>query len=112
MILTELYNEYSKTHKIRIRPFSIDWYKSEAAHIKSVVQKIVPNKKKYHLLYTYYFMNERYPFLNHDDMGLALECTKPNVIILSKKIRIWINTYEDVRTDLEFINFKLNQDAH
>lgn len=111
MTLTDLFNAYYKTHKIRIRPFDIESYKQDAQHIREVVQKILPNKKKSYLLYTYYLMSVKYPYLNFDDMAAALECTKTNVLIMSRKIKIWINTYEDVRTDLEFITFKLNQDA-
>lgn len=112
MTITEFYYYYAKMNKIRIRPLNLSEYINEASEVKEMIAKILPKKKKNHLLYTYYIISEKYPFLNFDDLATTLQCTKANAIILSKKIKVWINTYDDVKTDIEFITFKLNQYAN
>jgi len=99
--LSDIIQELSKNFKVTIRPKSLEEYRNYLYHIKTICinNEIYPEN-----LYAYHFTKEKYPYLTCKDMADIMDLSMSNY---SKKKEKWIfeiNTYDDVKQNIEKIN--------
>lgn len=84
--MIEAYNQLNKDFIVYIRPRRMQMYFDFTKSTSEKVEQYFNGKKKKNSIYIYYFLKERFPFLQREDIANCLNCTRQNIINIEKQI--------------------------